>query len=189
MSNTRDKILTSATECFFQHGYSATNISMISRYIKISRVTIHKQFTSKEILFRAVLEKYMADKGDNLAHYIKSSGDFWQETETFIIDRCRGLFEEISSALVRADLVHAGQTYCQDLIKENEIKVRESIHCRIKIEIEASRLTLQKINISSEELSRVIESASIGLAVSNLSNDTPTVVRNLINVFKASTSI
>lgn len=178
-----------ATECFFQHGYSAANISMISRYTQVSRVTIHKLFKSKDVLFRAVIEHYVANKAERLTKYSQSTGDFWQETENFILDRCRGLFEEVSSAMVRSDLVYAGKTYCQDIIKDNEIKVREAMLSRIMIEINAKRLTLDHVALSANDFSRVLESASIGLAVSSLANDTQTVVKNLIQVFKASTAL
>lgn len=189
MSNSREKILTSATECFFQHGYAAANISMIARYAEISRVTIHKQFKSKETLFRAVFEKHITNSNERLKFYANSVGDFWSETETFIIARCGGLFEEIPSALIRSDLVHACQSHCQDIIQKSEIKVRETINNRIIKEIDAKRFTLQRIDMTSEEFSRVIESAPFGLALSSLEEDHPAFVGQLMKVFKASTTI
>ena len=189
MSKTKEKILITATECFFQHGYAATNISMVSRYSGVSRVTIHKQCKSKESLFRAVIEKYITDNSKRLTLYTHSTSDFWSETEAFIIARCGGLFKEISSALIRSDLLHAGQNYCQDIIQENEIKVRSAINYRMAKEIDSARLTLERISMSSEEFSRIIESAPLGLALSSIEEDHPTFVSQLMKVFKASTSI
>lgn len=189
LPNSREKILTSATECFFQHGYAAANISMISRYVKISRVTIHKQFKSKEALFRAVVEKHITENHERLRHYEQSSGDFWAETQAFTLERCGGLFDEVSSTLIRTDLLHAGQTYCEDIIQEMECKVRECIKYRILKELDENRMTLDKIAISVEEFSRIIESAPFGLAISSIEQDNQAFVKNIMKVFKASTML
>jgi AcrR family transcriptional regulator len=189
LPSSRDRILTCATECFFQHGYIAANISMIARYSEISRVTIHKQFRTKEALFRAVVEKYIADNNVLLQDYSQSTGDFWAETESFILKRCDGLFEEVSSSLIRTDLLHAGQSHCNDIISENEIKVREIISLRISKELAKGRMTLDKIDITIEEFSRVIESAPFGLALSSMEEDSQAFVKHLMKVFKASTAV
>lgn len=189
MLSSTEKILIAATECFFQHGYAAANISMISRYAEVSRVTIHKQFKSKEALFRSVLQRYIVNNDELLAQYKKSSGELWSETEAFILKRCDGLFEEVSSVVVRTDLLHAGQSYCQDIIQANEIKVRESIIYRINKEITEQRMTLDKIDMSADELARLIEFAPFGLALSSQEEDSPAYVKQLIKVFKAATAV
>lgn len=187
--SSKEKILNSATECFFQHGYAAANISMIGRYAGVSRVTIHKKFKSKEELFRSVIEKYIAEKNEFLERYTHSKGDFWLETESFTLERCNGLFEEISSVLVRTDLLHAGQSYCQDIIHENELEVREAIKLRIVDELAEKRMTLSEISMSIEEFARVIESAPFGLAISSVEEDNLAFVKHLMKIFKASTAI
>lgn len=189
MQSSKDKILTSATECFFQHGYAAANISMIGRYAEISRVTIHKQFKSQEALFRAVVKKHMHDNNAFLAIYVHATGDFWTETKSFILNRCGGLFEEVSSGIVRTDLLHAGQSYCQVLIRENELKVRESIESRISKELADKRMTLAKIALSVAEFSRVIESAPMGLAVTSVDENNTEIVKQVMKVLKAATAI
>ena len=73
-------------DCFFQHGYGAANISMVSRYVGISRVTIHKQFKSKELLFRAVVEQHFQQNNLLLDEYKLSEEDFWLETQALIIN-------------------------------------------------------------------------------------------------------
>ena len=189
LTTSRKIILKAATECFFQHGYTAANISMIGRYAKISRVTIHKQFKSKEDLFRVVVEKYIAESNILLEQYSQACGDFWGETEAFTLSRCGELFEEISSAIVRTDLYNAGQSYCQDIIQENEFKARRSIAARITKEIEANRLTLKNIDMSVEELALIIESTPLGMVLSSLYEDDYVYVSHLMKIFKAATSV
>lgn len=184
-----EKILISATECFFQHGYSAANISMIGRHADISRVTIHKQFKSKEVLFRAVVEKYIQDNHTLLAQYTQSTNDFWADTESFLLNRCKGLFDEISSIMIRTDLLHAGQSYCSDIMEENETRVCNSIAIRVTQEIAANRITLHKINISVSAFAHLIETAPFGIALSNLNEDNSEYIKNILKLFKASTLI
>ncbi len=176
-------------ECFFQHGYAAANISMIARYAGISRVTIHKQFKSKQTLFHAVVENHIAKSNEQLEYYKHSTGDFWSETESLTLERCGGLFDEISSAFIRTDLLHAGQAYCQDIIQKSELQVRESIKLRVAKELNENRMTLSKIGISIEEFSKIIESSPFGLAFSSLEEDNQVFIKHIMKVFKASTSI
>ena len=187
MPNASAKVLHCATECFFQHGYTAANISMISRYSGVSRVTIHKQFTSKEVLFRAVVQNYLDESIEKLNEYKSSKNDFWQDTETMILFRCEGLFDEISSSLIRADLMRAGQEFCKDIIQAKEIIVREYIKLRILKEISEEQLTLEKINMSAEELSMIIESTPLAIAVSVFEEDNKRYVQNMISIFKSAT--
>lgn len=187
--SSHDKILSAAKECFFQHGYTAANISMIGRYADISRVTIHKQFKSKEVLFRAVVENHIAESQERLDIYKQSTNNFWLETEALIIARCSGLFDEIKSAQIRTDLLHAGQVHCEDIISDSEQTVRDAISLRITNEIATDQMTLERVGISTSDLSRIIESAPFGLVLSSADEDNIAYVSQLMKVFKASTSV
>lgn len=188
MPSTTDKILNTATDCFFQHGYDTSNISMVSRYAGISRVTIHKQFKSKEVLFRAVVEKHFQQHNILINSYSKSEKNFWQDTQTLIIQRCEGLFNDVSSSLVRANLLHAGHAFCQDLIQAEEGLIKKSIKVRIEKEISENRLTLSKIALSADALAETLHFAPFGITVSVSDQNNIAFVENLMAVFKAATS-
>lgn len=187
LQSTTEKILNTATECFFQHGYDTANISMVSRYAGISRVTIHKQFTSKEVLFRAVVEQHFKQHNILLNNYSRSESNFWQETYELIIQRCEGLFNDVSSSLVRANLLHAGHAFCKDLIEAEEALIKQSIQARIEKEIAANRLTLSRVNLSAEALAETLHFAPFGITISVTNQDNVVFVKNLMSVFKAST--
>lgn len=188
MPSTTDKILNIATDCFFQHGYDTSNITMVSRYAGISRVTIHKQFKSKEMLFRAVVKKHFQQHNILLDSYTNSNKNFWQETTSLIIQRCEGLFNNVSSSLVRADLLHAGQAFCKDLIQAEEDLIKKSIQSRIEKEIIAERLTLSKVVLTADQLAEALLFAPFGITVSVSDQNNITFVENLMAVFKASTT-
>jgi len=187
LQSTTDKILNTATECFFQHGYDTANISMVSRYAGISRVTIHKQFTSKEVLFRAVVEQHFKQHNILLNNYSRSESNFWQETYELIIQRCEGLFNDVSSSLVRANLLHAGHAFCKDLIEAEEALIKQSIQARIEKEVAENRLTLSRVNLSAEALAETLHFAPFGITISVTNQDNVVFVKNLMSVFKAST--
>lgn len=187
MPSTTDKILNIATECFFQHGYDTANISMVSRYAGISRVTIHKQFQSKELLFRAVVKKHFQLHNILIEKYSKSEVNFWQETKDLIIQRCEGLFNDVSSSLVRSNLLHAGHALCKDLIQAEEGLIKNSIRTRIEKEISANRLTLNKVGLSADELANTLHYAPFGITIAVSNQDINTFVENLMAVFKAAT--
>jgi AcrR family transcriptional regulator len=188
LPSTTEKILDTAMDCFFQHGYSTANISMVSRHAGISRVTIHKQFKSKEVLFRAVVEKHFQQYNSLVNNYCISKENFWPETQALIIQRCEGFFNDISSNLVRADLLHAGQAYCKDLIKNEEKLVKDSIKARIEQEVLANRLTLTRIDLTADQLAETLHFAPFGITVSVSEKDDIAFVENLMAIFKASTS-
>ncbi len=162
---------------------------MISRYAGISRVTIHKQFKSKEDLFRAVVRQHIDESMANLTVYRNSEQNFWQETENIIQERCVEMFEEVRSALVRADLMHAGQEFCQDIIEAEESSLFNCIKLRLNKEINANRLTLERVNMSVDDFARILKSAPLGLAVSNLDINNNQFVKNLMKIFKESTHL
>ncbi|MBA6417699.1 TetR/AcrR family transcriptional regulator [Colwellia sp. 6M3] len=188
MPSTTDKILDTAMECFFQHGYDTANISMVSRHAGVSRVTIHKQFKSKEILFRAVVEKHFQKHNILIDLYRKSEKNFWQETQALIIQRCEGFFNDVSSNLVRSNLLHAGQAFCKDLIQAEEGAIKKSIRLRIEKEISANRLTLKKTGLTADDLAETLHFAPFGITVSVSEHNNIAFVENLMAVFKASTS-
>ena len=187
LQSTTEKILNTATECFFQHGYDTANISMVSRYAGISRVTIHKQFTSKKVLFRAVVEQHFQQHNILINSYSKSENDFWQDTYELIMKRCEGLFNDVSSSLVRANLLHAGHAFCKDLIQAEEAIIKKSIQSRIEKEISENRLTLTRVNLSAEALAETLHFAPFGITISVSNLDNEMFVKNLMSVFKAST--
>lgn len=189
MPSTTEKILDTAMDCFFQYGYCTANISMVSRHAGISRVTIHKQFKSKEVLFRAVVEKHFLQYNSLIDNYRISEQDFWTDTQELIIQRCEGFFNDIASNLVRADLLHAGQAYCKDLIQNEENLVKESIRLRLEREISANRMTLSKVKLSTGQLAEALHFAPFGITVSVSEQNNIIFVENLMKVFKAATSI
>jgi AcrR family transcriptional regulator len=72
MSSTKDYIVDQAFSLFLQHSYEAVSINDISKLIGLTKGALYHHFTSKEELFKAVIDKYLVMEGvkvnlDNLS--------------------------------------------------------------------------------------------------------------------------
>lgn len=184
-----EKIINTATYCFFQQGYSGANITGISRHAGISRVTIHKQFSSKKELFRGVVINHFAKSKPCIIEYSTSRGDFWQETEVLLLKRCEGVFDGISSALIRSELIHCGQAYCKDIIDAAELEEVNFIEKRLLEELHQQRITLTNLNINAHDFARLIEAIPKGIAVSSFETESQSFISHTLRLFKAATEL
>jgi len=151
-----------------------------------------------EIERRMELQKKVADSHepemnrisalDITEEYKKSETNFWQETKELTIQLCEGLFNDVSSSLVRSNLLHAGQAFCKDLIQEEEISIKNSIRLRIEKEILANRLSLSKVGLTSDELANTLHYAPFGITIAASNQNNIAFVDNLMAVFKTATS-
>ncbi|MCF2947387.1 TetR/AcrR family transcriptional regulator [Paraglaciecola aquimarina] len=184
MLKSTQKIFETAKQCFFQHGYSASSIAMISRYSKVSRVTIHKQFSSKEDLFRAFIENFLLEKDTEIQAYINSPGMFWDDTSRFLAKRCTEVFDNIPSTIIKADLIHAGQTYCADLIDKNRVKTRHAIGVKLQQAIDQQQVCLAKIGLVVEDFAANIESVAESIMLSSAIQDSRQTLQKTLDVYK-----
>lgn len=189
MLKSTETILKTATDCFFQQGYNAVNITTISRIAGISRVTIHKQFNSKKELFRGVVINYFAQNKELVINYSKSENDFWQETESLLLKRCEGVFDRVTSTLTRSELIHCAQAYCKDIIDSEEAAEVALIEKRLLKEIEANRLSLKQIEITPFDFARLIEAIPKGVAVSSFESESQRFISHSLRLYKFATAI
>lgn len=59
-SNKQEQILAVATSCFLSHGYDGSSISKMARDSGISKESVYRYFTSKQHLFKAVIDQELA---------------------------------------------------------------------------------------------------------------------------------
>ena len=187
MPKSVEMLVEAAQKCFFQHGYSASNVSLIGRYADISRATIYKNFSSKEDLFRAVVQRHIDSNQEALQDYVVSENEFWDDTEALIAGRCSGLFDDIPSNLIRTELIHAGQSHCEDIIQSEVNKVQGIIKDRIEKETALGRLSIEGVGMNAEAFAKVIESIPLGVAFSSYEENNLEIIMNMFRVFRAST--
>ncbi|WP_371373363.1 TetR/AcrR family transcriptional regulator [Thalassotalea aquiviva] len=187
MPDSINRIIKAARECFRQHGYNTANIAMISRHAKISRVTIHKHFTNKEALFRAVVSDYLDKTAMTIENYQLSNQSFWPATKALLREKCERVFEEVSNHLIKPDLAQAGEQYCQDLIEQRRLQTIKAIADKAQQAVEANELSLVKVSMTSLEFAQTLHQAAENFLMSGSKSSTEASFIRLLNVFVAAT--
>lgn len=189
MSDTKNKIINAASQCFFQHGYTAASIAMISRYADLSRVTIHKHFCNKEDLFRQVVIDYMHCTEINLHEYQHSQKPFWPATKELLLKKCEKVFEEVNSPLVKSDLINAVQRCCQDIIDKRRLQAHTAIAKSTAKAIKNNELCLKELAMTELEFAKTLHQAAENFVMSTLTTSTEQSFINLLSVFMAATKV
>ncbi|MCM2679532.1 TetR/AcrR family transcriptional regulator [Echinimonas agarilytica] len=180
-----DIILSTARDCFFRHGYSASNISMISRYAGISRVTIHKQFGSKEELFRAVCLAHQQSIQALLPQYQLKHDEVWVQIETMLLDWGRPLFEEIKDELVAKDLMQAASHYCEKEMSEHVNILIAHVEKMLQTAQQQRQLSFANSDMNAAQLSRCLVWSVRGLYMTASSTDASESMLALVKLYKA----
>ncbi|MBD1391175.1 TetR/AcrR family transcriptional regulator [Neiella sp. HB171785] len=183
-----ETILKAARQCFFQHGYTTSSIAMISRYADISRVTIHKQFGSKEQLFRAFLKHEHESQYSKLAGYITDYDCIWQQLEVMLLDWGRPLFEEITDKLVLSDLVRTASDHCQDIFDSHSAVITDFVVSALAEAEKKSQISFAQQSLTPREFAEtLVVTAKAIFSISPLTDGKQAVLNNLA-IYRAALS-
>ncbi|WP_371188933.1 TetR/AcrR family transcriptional regulator [Thalassotalea maritima] len=189
MAKSKQQIIDAATACFLQHGYQATNISMISRYAEISRVTIHKHFGSKDVLLRAVIEHHCQRQNALFAQLKQQNQDIWATIATALKAIAEPMFNDIKQDMIRNELLYAGRKYAQDIIDQHRQNHVSYIQSLLEDAIDTKKIRLDTLNVSSFELAEMIEINFKGLIHTNRRLSIEQRIDQLISVYRQATRI
>ena len=93
MENTKEYIIDEAYKLFLNNSYEAVSINEISKAIGFTKGALYHHFSSKEELFKAVIDKYL-DFGENPATDLTLSLADYMETS---IEHARVILESITN--------------------------------------------------------------------------------------------
>lgn len=188
MSTTADNILNTAEECFFRHGYGATNIAMISRQSKISRVTIHKHFGSKEKLFRAVMTRHLNEVQSKFPHYLSDYEDTWSAIEHMLLDCGRPLFETITDQWVLQELVQASSEHCEDIKVAHMDSVEEITQRLLQKGVDAGAIDMARVGLTPKEFAQTLSLITKGLFTTAPLEEIQRQLTRVVMLFKSAVS-
>jgi len=89
-----DAALDAAVDQFWEHGYAATSIEDLSERLGISRPAIYRTWGSKELLYRAALERYTA--GSSASSFVRRLAEEPERARQLVRER---LHEIVQAAL------------------------------------------------------------------------------------------
>lgn len=83
-SATREKIVTSADELFYERGFEATSFADVAERVGISRGNFYYHFKSKDEILDAVIVRRIKDRNDMLEGWVESNQTPKQSVASFI---------------------------------------------------------------------------------------------------------
>lgn len=191
MTETQRKILKSAEQCFFQHGYTKANMSLVSEYAGISRVTIHKHFKNKEGLFRSVVNSCLTDSIE-LAEQILSESpaeDCWHNIERYMLTQANPIFENIKDQFVLKDLNNAVNEITEDILYAKKTEHVKFIEKQLLAAEEKGTVDLEPLQMSAHELAWLMKNSFSGLFMYAPLEELKSQMHALIRVYKHATLI
>jgi AcrR family transcriptional regulator len=82
----QEKALDQAVELFWRQGYEGTSIADLRKAIGITAPSLYAAFGSKEVLYRRVLEHYLAGLGRTLADALREEADTFAAVRRFLFE-------------------------------------------------------------------------------------------------------
>lgn len=188
--DTQKHILLLARSCFFQHGYKASNMSMISQYAGFSRATIHKYFKNKDHVFRSVCRQIQQQSNEACAPLLDRKAEpCWQRIGLALEVWLKPTFEEVNDQLILRDLKFHAQSVAEDIFNEAHEDLHHLIQALIDQGLEQKLITLKALNMDSSMLSHLIVAGMDGLRSHFECQEVQKGVQHLLTVFKQATIV
>ena len=87
----RAKILDTAQEIFTRYGYAKTTMDDIAREMGKGKSSIYYYFTSKEDIFKAVIEKELLLMKTRIFHAVSQKEDSREKLKAYVMERMHGI--------------------------------------------------------------------------------------------------
>jgi len=190
-NNTKQEIVERALKCFSQFGYSKTNMSIISEYTGYSRVTVHKYFKNKNILFRSVVElctKNSISSAESRVHEVQLSNP-WDIIEEYLMAIGKKVFENVHDDYVLKDLQGAVHDVAKDIVDAKQALTIQFIQAELELGVKENLLDLESINTSAHELACLIDYSYYGIMRNATVQEIPNHVQRLIKVYRVATQV
>lgn len=189
MTETQTKIIQSAETCFFQYGYSKTNMSLVSEYAGTSRVTVHKYYKNKIALFRGVIEECMSASMEEAKALLISSpsDDCWFNVERYMLAKTKSVFDNVTDGFILKDLHNAANEIALDLLEEKNAQSAAFIANEIRKSEKLGLIDLSRTSLTADEIGELIIHSFSGLFMYAEIKNMREQIKNLIKVFHAGT--
>ncbi len=192
MSKTsKEIILESARQCFFQFGYQKTSMSQISDYSGFSRVTVHNHFKTKQELFRILIQEHFTSGLAHYNDYLQQNPQcpVWDAIAHLIELMTEPVFTNIKDQQILNDLDHTTRQIANDIKTEMKDKKIDLIKVQIERGIQQQVISLDKLDTTAVELAKLIYSSIHGILINSEINTAEKYIKGLLQTFKIATSV
>ncbi len=188
-SNTRQKIIKSARECFLSCGFRASNMSLISKFAGFSRVTLHKHFKNKERVFHAVCVDYRTQCQEQCQVISDQDLPCWEMIQQVTDVWTNTAFDDIQDSLVLKELFFEAQQVAADIFTQATVDLAKMLEGILDNGIKKSEINLQACQLSSAQLSIIILATLSGIRANQPKPQILTISHQAINLYRLATAI
>lgn len=160
---TEQKILAGARHCFFQHGYKATNMTLISKYAGFSRATVHKHFKNKDDAFRQVCQQLQLQASQACILILKQNLECWQSIRAIAEAWLKPTFDEVSDQRILNDLKYHVQHVAQDIFNQARQSIEDMLTGLLENAKAEQQVSFAAINIQPRMLAKLLVAGLDGL--------------------------
>ncbi|EAT13955.1 TetR/AcrR family transcriptional regulator [Bermanella marisrubri] len=186
--STKQAVLLGARQCFFQHGYSASNMTLISQYTGYSRVTVHKYLHNKDDAFRQVCQDFQIN-ATQASQLVLEEHEFdcWQSIRQVMLIWMTPTFEEVSDEQVMGDLKYHAQTIAKDIFDEARKSVSNMCAQLLNRGIQRNEIQLSKLGITSNQLSDILVACLDGVRGHMANQEVKAACDNILKIYELAT--
>lgn len=187
--DTQEQIIETALECFTQHGFNKTSMSMISENSGFSRVTVHKYFKNKPLLFRSVVQNCLQESVEDAQQKTAqvNSDHPWKMIEEYLMAIGRTVFDNVSDDRVLKDLHDVLYEIAEDIVEEKTRVTVEFISQQLERGIDNGLIDLQSVKMNSEELAQLVDYGFSGIMRNAPVKEIKKQLHNFIRIYRKAT--
>lgn len=185
-------IIQAASSVFMKHGYRRSNMSLISKQAGFSRVTIHKYLKNKDDAFRKCINQILIDSRTACEPVLNASRNgqpCWSSIEAILDLWITPTFEEADDHLILQELKYFAQQMTEDLFNDAHTTLESMLLEVIKRSVENKEISLEKLNISEQQLAKLIVASISGIRANVEIKDIAPFNHEMLGVFKVATKI
>ena len=163
ITNTEEKVLIGARQCFFRHGYKASNMTLISEYAGYSRATIHKYFKNKDDAFCQVIHQFQQQANDACQPIVAQNLECWESINLVMQAWLKPTFDEVNDQHILNDLKYHAQHIAKDTFEQARQDVEDIFCTLLETAEQQGNLSLDNLPINARKLSRLLLASLDGL--------------------------
>lgn len=89
-----DSILLNASRLFVQHGYHKVTMESVAQYANVSKVTLYKYFSDKQVLYEHILKEVYLEEYDEVVEVINSAQPFEEKISNVVKARIKKYYDK-----------------------------------------------------------------------------------------------
>ncbi|MEY8247344.1 MAG: TetR/AcrR family transcriptional regulator [Bermanella sp.] len=186
-SDTQQKIIDGARDCFSKHGFRASNMSLISRYAGFSRVTLHKHFKNKDRVFRAVCSDYQSKYEADCRLIVAQQTPCWQMIEQITALWSSSAFNQVENDKVLRELLFETTQVADDILEAARNSLKQMLQGILDDAVCASQISLHACQLNSQQLAAIIVASVNGIRSHFPREQTLSASQQLLELYRLAT--